>query len=52
MARHLAPRGTPQIIDKLRPELNAVLAMPEVKERLTSGRGRALHHHTPRSLPP
>jgi tripartite-type tricarboxylate transporter receptor subunit TctC len=32
-----APRGTPQpIIDKLRTELNAVLAMPQVKERLVS----------------
>jgi tripartite-type tricarboxylate transporter receptor subunit TctC len=36
-----APRGTPQaILDKLRAELNAVLAMPEVKNRLvTSGAG-------------
>jgi len=36
-----APRGTPkEIIDKLRTELNAVLAMPEVKTRLTtSGAG-------------
>ena len=33
-----APRGTPQsILDKLRTELNAVLAMPDVKERLVSG---------------
>jgi tripartite-type tricarboxylate transporter receptor subunit TctC len=33
-----APRGTPQpIVDKLRAELNAVLAMPDVKERLVSG---------------
>jgi tripartite-type tricarboxylate transporter receptor subunit TctC len=32
-----APRGTPQaILDKLRAELNAVLAMPDVKERLIS----------------
>jgi tripartite-type tricarboxylate transporter receptor subunit TctC len=32
-----APRGTPQpILDKLRAELNAVLAMPQVKERLVS----------------
>jgi tripartite-type tricarboxylate transporter receptor subunit TctC len=32
-----APRGTPQpILDKLRAEFNAVLAMPEVKERLIS----------------
>jgi len=30
--------GTPQpIVDKLRAELNAVLAMPDVKERLVSG---------------
>jgi tripartite-type tricarboxylate transporter receptor subunit TctC len=36
-----APKGTPPaILDKLRTELNAVLAMPEVKERLvTSGAG-------------
>jgi tripartite-type tricarboxylate transporter receptor subunit TctC len=36
-----APRGTPKaIIDRLRAELNAVLAMPEVKTRLTtSGAG-------------
>ena len=36
-----APRGTPQaILDKLRAEFNAVLAMPEVKNRLvTSGAG-------------
>ena len=36
-----APRGTPQpILDKLRSELNAVLAMPEVRDRLiTSGSG-------------
>ena len=36
-----APRGTPPaILDKLRTELNAVLATPEVKERLvTSGAG-------------
>ncbi len=33
-----APRGTPQpILDKLRTELNAVLSMPEVKERLITG---------------
>lgn len=33
----LAPRGTPQpILDKLRAEFNAVLAMPQVKERLVS----------------
>ena len=33
-----APRGTPQpIVDKLRAEINAVLSMPEVKERLVSG---------------
>jgi tripartite-type tricarboxylate transporter receptor subunit TctC len=32
-----APRGTPQpILDKLRSELNAVLAMPDVKNRLVS----------------
>jgi tripartite-type tricarboxylate transporter receptor subunit TctC len=32
-----APRGTPQpILDKLRTELNAVLAMPQVKELLVS----------------
>ena len=32
-----APKGTPQpILDKLRAELNAVLAMPDVKERLIS----------------
>jgi tripartite-type tricarboxylate transporter receptor subunit TctC len=32
-----APRGTPQaVLDKLRAELNAVLAMPDVKERLIS----------------
>lgn len=32
-----APRGTPQaVLDKLRTELNAVLAMPDVKERLVS----------------
>jgi tripartite-type tricarboxylate transporter receptor subunit TctC len=36
-----APRGTPQpVLDKLRTEINAVLAMPEVKERLiTTGSG-------------
>ena len=36
-----APKGTPQaVLDKLRTELNAVLAMPEVKTRLsTSGAG-------------
>jgi tripartite-type tricarboxylate transporter receptor subunit TctC len=36
-----APRGTPQpVLDKLRAEFNAVLAMPEVKQRLvTSGAG-------------
>jgi tripartite-type tricarboxylate transporter receptor subunit TctC len=36
-----APRGTPQaIVDKLRAELNAVLAMPDVKDRLiTTGAG-------------
>ena len=36
-----APRGTPPaIVDRLRTELNAVLAMPEVKQRLeTSGAG-------------
>ena len=36
-----APRGTPQpVLDKLRTELNAVLAMPDVKERLiTTGAG-------------
>jgi tripartite-type tricarboxylate transporter receptor subunit TctC len=36
-----APRGTPQpIIDRIRAELNAVLAMPEVKTRLaTAGAG-------------
>jgi tripartite-type tricarboxylate transporter receptor subunit TctC len=34
-----APRGTPKpILDRLRTELNAVLAMPEVKQRLV-GRG-------------
>ena len=33
-----APHGTPQpVLDKLRAEINAVLAMPEVKERLVSG---------------
>jgi tripartite-type tricarboxylate transporter receptor subunit TctC len=33
----LAPKGTPQpIVDKLRTELNAVLAMPEVRQRLVS----------------
>jgi tripartite-type tricarboxylate transporter receptor subunit TctC len=33
-----APKGTPPaILDKLRTELNAVLAMPEVKERLVTG---------------
>jgi tripartite-type tricarboxylate transporter receptor subunit TctC len=32
-----APRGTPQaVLDKLRAELNAVLAMPDVRERLIS----------------
>ena len=32
-----APRGTPQpILDKLRTDLNAVLAMPEVNQRLVS----------------
>jgi tripartite-type tricarboxylate transporter receptor subunit TctC len=36
-----APKGTPQaVLDKLRTELNAVLAMPEVKTRLsTAGAG-------------
>jgi tripartite-type tricarboxylate transporter receptor subunit TctC len=36
-----APRGTPQpVLDKLRTELNAVLAMPDVKQRLVnSGAG-------------
>ncbi len=36
-----APRGTPPaILDRLRAELNAVLAMPEIKQRLeTSGAG-------------
>ncbi|MBM3529352.1 MAG: tripartite tricarboxylate transporter substrate binding protein [Alphaproteobacteria bacterium] len=33
----LAPRGTPQaIVDKLRTELNAVLKIPEVRDRLIS----------------
>ena len=36
-----APKGTPQpILDKLRAEFNAVLAMPDVKEKLIkSGAG-------------
>ena len=33
-----APRGTPQpVLDKLRTEINAVLSMPDVKERLVTG---------------
>jgi tripartite-type tricarboxylate transporter receptor subunit TctC len=37
----LAPRATPQaIVDRLRSELNAVLALPQVRETLvTSGAG-------------
>lgn len=46
-----APRGTPQaVLDKLRTELNAVLAMPEVKERLVSGGAGEPYITTPEEL--